>query len=208
MTRLMGRVRIGTAANPADAALIRSVFEAHEIHVAIGAEEHASMLGGLGGAFVPLHVTVDEADAEEAVALLHDIREGDHATVEGDTGDDPDDDVDGTEDQWKREPPEALAVTDGEESIEVRIARRRRTMVALLLAFCISFGTAHMFTRAWLRGMILAGVEALGFAYLAVNPALGGCMVGGAIFADAVGSIWRISQGTALPRLPAARVVR
>jgi hypothetical protein len=54
---------------PAEAALLRAAFDAHDIHVVINAEHHASVLGGLGGAFVPLHIMVDEADAEEAAAL-------------------------------------------------------------------------------------------------------------------------------------------
>ena len=71
---MSGRVRIGTCSNPADAALVRSVFDAHEIGVVIGAEHHASLLGPVGGAFLSLDVWVAEADAEEAAALLHDLR--------------------------------------------------------------------------------------------------------------------------------------
>jgi hypothetical protein len=46
-------------------------------------------MGGLGG-FVRLYIFVDREDAEDAVALLRDIRTGDHAVSEGnDLPDDP-----------------------------------------------------------------------------------------------------------------------
>ncbi len=67
-------MRIGTCTGPADAALVKSAFAAHEIPVLINAEQHASMLGGLGGAMVPLHILVDDTYAEDATALLADIR--------------------------------------------------------------------------------------------------------------------------------------
>jgi alpha-beta hydrolase superfamily lysophospholipase len=89
----MGRVQIGTCTGPADAALVRAVFEAHQIPVLINAEQHASMLGGLGGAFVPLHILVDDEYAEEAAGLLSDLREHDRTTAaEAETAADPADD--------------------------------------------------------------------------------------------------------------------
>src|SRR4051812_12815132 len=71
-----GRVRIGTCANPADAALIRSVFAARGVGVVIGAEHHASLLGPIGGSFLSLDIWVARDEAEEAAALLRDLREG------------------------------------------------------------------------------------------------------------------------------------
>src|SRR5512144_2607043 len=86
--RMTSRIRIGTCSGVADAALVRSVFGAHGIHVVIGAEGHAGVLGGLGGSFLSLDIFVAEADAEEAVALLHDIRGGDREDPD-DPGDAP-----------------------------------------------------------------------------------------------------------------------
>src|SRR3954466_16343190 len=77
------RVRIGTCSGPAEAAFVRSVFDAHELPVVINGEMHASTMGGLGG-FVQLDIRVDAGDAEDAVALLRDIRGGDHAVSEDD----------------------------------------------------------------------------------------------------------------------------
>src|SRR4051812_27678358 len=82
-TCMKNRVQIGTCSGPAEAAFVRSVFNAHELPVIINGEMHASAMGGLAG-FVPLNILVDEDDAEEAIALLRDIREGAHALSEGD----------------------------------------------------------------------------------------------------------------------------
>lgn len=190
-----GRVRIGTCSNPNDAALVRSVFAAHEIGVVIGAEHHASLFGLLGGAFLSLDIWVAEEDAEEAAALLHDLRERGAGTAPEDDGDD---EADGEADA----PP---APSETGESLQWRLDRRRRTGVVLLIGTVLTFGTAHMFTRAWMRGIALAGLEVLGLRYLAAGNALGGAMVASAIVYDLVGAIWRVR---AAPRttLPVARV--
>lgn len=89
----MGRVRIGTCSGPADAALVKAAFEAHQIPLLINAEQHASMLAGLGGAFVPLHIYVDETHAEAASELLEDLRAKDRdPTTEAEREADAEDD--------------------------------------------------------------------------------------------------------------------
>lgn len=89
----MGRVSIGTCVGPGDVALVKAAFDAHQIPVLINAEHHANMLGGLGGVLTPLHILVDDARAEEAAALLQDIRAKNHdlttdAEREADAADD------------------------------------------------------------------------------------------------------------------------
>ena len=206
---MSGRVRIGTCSNPADAALVRSVFAAHEIDVVIGAEHHASLLGPLGGAFLSLDIWVAEVDAEEAAALLHDLRErGAEATPDGED-EDHEEDGDAAEgsagDDAGQPTPAPPAPSAPSESLRWRLDRRRRTGVVLLLGTFITFGTAHMFTRAWMRGIALAGLEILGFRYLAAGNSLGGAMVLSAIIYDLSGAIWRVRMA---PRtsLPVARV--
>ena len=194
-------MRIGTCSNPADAALVRSVFDAHEIHVVIGAEHHASLLGPLGGAFLSLDIWVAEEDAEEAAALLHDLRErGAEATPEDEDHEEDGDVADGSagEAAGQHAPPAPSAPG---ESLQGRLDRRRRTGTVLLLGAFVTFGTAHMFTRAWMRGIALAGLEVLGLRYIAVGNALGGVMIASAIVYDLVGAIWRVRTppSTALP---------
>ena len=197
----MGRVRIGTCSGPADAALVRSVFDAHGIPIVINAEQHASVLGGLGGAFVPLHIYVDDAYAEDAAALLEDLRGRDA----------PEDDLDAEAAGAAREgvdddDAEAAAGDDGMD-IDAHIARRRRTAIALLLGCCVTFGTAHMSTGAWFRGLLLAGLELLAIRYFAADQMhLGTILLVTAVVADVVGGVWRAR--TLAPRLPVARTVR
>jgi hypothetical protein len=111
------------------------------------------MLGGLGGAFVSLDIIVDEADAEDAVELLRDIREGDHAASDDDAADDPDpasDDADRDADAdgvWASRGEPRDAPLPFASSVVTVSDRRRRIAIALLLAATLGFGTAHMFTR-------------------------------------------------------------
>jgi Putative prokaryotic signal transducing protein len=185
----MGRVCIGTCLGPADAALVRSAFEAHDLHVFINAEQHASMLGGLGGGLVPLQIYVAEEDAEEAAALLKDLRE--HTA--SDAGDDEHEDDE--ED-------------DGEAAgaVEQRVASRRRTGVVLLLAMCVTFGTASMYVGSWIRGVTLAVVEILGFKYTIAQPKVGAPIFAACIAADLILSLITVRRARAA--IPEARVRR
>jgi hypothetical protein len=219
------RVRIGACANPADAALVRSVFAARDIPVVIGAEHHASLLGPIGGAFLSLDIWVAEEDAEDAAALLHDLREHpadgdlDAAALEaggagrGDAGD-PDGEHDGGDghdaiapDDSAALPAEQQAVQAPGDSVDAQLERRRRTGIAILLGCFITFGTAHMSTRAWLRGIALAGLEAFGFRLVAAGDRLGPVLVIAAIMWDLVGAIWRIRRQPD-STLPIARLRR
>jgi len=179
----MTRVRIGTCSGPAEAALVRAAFEAHDIPVVINAEQHASMLGGLGGGLVPLHIDVPEDKAEEAVALLQELR-GDEAA---EIPDEPDD------------PAESMA------DVVARVQRRRNTGIVVALALCISFGTAHMYTRAWKRGVALALLELLSIRMMFESRQLGGGLLLGCIAIDLVGALIRVRAPVAT--IPPARVV-
>jgi hypothetical protein len=168
------------------------MFTAHGIDVVVAAEHHAGLLGGLGAAFLALDLWVASDDAEEAAALLHDLRERDasdshEALVEID--DDASDDDD----------------SEPGASLQQRIDRRRQTGVALLLGCCVTFGTAHVLTGSWARGIGLAALELFGIFRLAGGHALGGVAVAVAILADVTGAVWRVRAATR-PALPAARV--
>ena len=203
---MKNRVKIGTCSGPAEAAFVRSVFDAHDLPVVINGEMHAQTMGGLGG-FVRLDILVDSEDAEEAIALLNDIRAGAHAVSEGeelpgDAGEDEAErarsderaDADGV---WNAKP-ESAAVeappparsytpTTGFDT------RRRRTGAVLLLSVLAGFGTAHMSTGAWIRGGLIAVVNIVGIAYASSGQVhLGGWLVFGARFVDMVGALWRV----------------
>ena len=203
---MKNRVQIGTCSGPAEAAFVRSVFDAHDLPVIINGEMHASVMGGLAG-FVPLNILVDEDDAEEAAALLRDIRQGEHAVSEGDEHaasegeappDDPDrDERDDAAGVWRspadaaasKAPPAApvFTPTTGFDT------RHRRTGIVLLLAVLVGFGTAHMSTGAWGRGIAIAALNVAGFAYVVNgNFHLGGWLLFVARFVDLLGALWRV----------------
>jgi hypothetical protein len=166
--------------------MVRSAFAAHDVAIFINAEHHANVLGGLGGAIVPLEIYVDDADAEEASALLRDLR-GEDAAHDDEEPLEPEPEPDDDDDD------DASASSS---SIDVRIDRRRRTGVVMLLACCVTFGTASMYTRAWLLGALLAGGELLSFTYLVTQPRLGAPMLVGIILTDLISSLWRVRRSS------------
>lgn len=192
---MSGRVRIGTCANPADAAFIRSMFAARGIAVVIAAEHHASLLGAIGSSFLSLDIWVDADDAEEAAALLRDLREGDAgaAAAGDDTGDDTGE--------------LAGDADDDDDDVHARTVYRRRTGLALLLACCITFGTAHMVTGAWARGVLLAAIEIFGIRALIHGHRVGALIVIATITTDLFGAMWRLRTAYR-PPLPTARLRR
>lgn len=193
-TPVSGRVRIGTCADPADAALIRSMFAARGLGVVIGAEHHASLLGPLGGSFLSLDIWVASDDAEEAAALLDDLRTGGRAAdgqADGDAGAEP-------------SPPDE---DDRELEYEhrIRVEQRRRASLAILLGCFITFGTAHMVTGAWARGLVLAAIEMVGLRYLLLGERFGTALILAAVITDLTGALWRLRRQQTLPT---ARILR
>jgi len=190
------RVKIGTCSGPAEAAFVRSVFDAHEIPAVINGEMHASAMGGLGG-FVRLDIFVDQDDAEDALALLRDIREGDHAVSDGDLHDEPErderderGDADGV---WDAEHETGVSRASGAAPTTSFDTRRRSTGAVLLLSVMLGFGTAHMSTGAWGRGIAIAALNVVGIWYVVGgNAVLGGWLLFGARFADLFGALWRV----------------
>lgn len=183
------------------------MFTARGFQVVIGAEHHGGMFAGLGG-FLSLDIWVAEEDAEDAAALLADLRDHDASADDDDLPDgDPDDadgmhegDADAADDA---DPDEAELDGDARPglSIEQRSSRRRDTAYILLLGCTIGFGTAHMFTRAWGRGFALAGFQLLGLvqAVSGSTPAL--IILIAAKLVDVGGALWRVRTAptTALP---------
>jgi hypothetical protein len=213
------RVRIGTCANPADAALVRSVFAAFGIDVLIAAEHHASLLGGVGSNFLSLDIWVDAADAEEAAALLHDLREpggaararanGTEGEAEGEgeadaASDAGDDAADGEPGDPADAGPDG---TDLSDDVRRRTRRRQRAGVAMLLGCCLTFGAAHMVMGAWRRGIALAVLEVCGFLQIVHRGGFGPLLVVVAIVADLVGTLVMIRDAHRV-QIPEARVRR
>jgi hypothetical protein len=181
-------VRVATCNDQAESALIRAVLSAHGIEAIIPGDAVPHM--GLGGVAFQTVVFVREDQAEEATALIAEMREG--GEVEADDPDEPEDDE------------QSLATTD----VAVVVNRRARTVLTLMLALMLTFGTGHMSTGAWKRGIALAAVEAVGIQHLAAGHRWGIALVLGAVLADLVGSLVRVQKRGAPSNLPTARVRR
>lgn len=190
---MSGRVRIGTCANPADAAFVRSMFAARGIAVVIAAEHHASLLGAIGSGFLSLDIWVAAEDAEEAAALLRDLRESDAGAAATDCASDGDP-ADGCD-------------TDDDFDVQAYTERRRRTGLAILLACFVTFGTGHMVTGAWLRGVVLAAIETIGIRLLVHGNRIGSALIVATVAADLIGALWRL-RAASPPPLPVARIRR
>jgi hypothetical protein len=207
---MKNRVCIGTCSGPAEAAFVRSVFDAHDLPVVINGEMHANAMGGLGG-FIGLEIFVDREDAEDAIALLADIRAGERGASEDDRSPDGDPAAASDEllDDQGDERADAAGVWDAKHPAEVPDTaaaststtgfdtRRRRTGVVLLLSVVAGFGTAHMSTGAWGRGVIIAMLNIVGITYaIGGNATFGGWLLFAARFADLVGALWRVWSST------------
>lgn len=182
-------VRVATCHDPAEATVIRSVLEAHGIDAIIPGEQSAS----LGTAVVGFrtHVFVDSADAEAASELIAGMREG-GAEPDADAEDDRDEDDD------------ALVQSD----VAVVVDRRVRLGATVLLALVVSFGTAHMSTGAWKRGVALAALELVGILRVAAGNKAGAALVALAVLADLVGAVMRVRARGAPAPLPTATLKR
>ncbi|MBP6631039.1 MAG: DUF2007 domain-containing protein [Kofleriaceae bacterium] len=198
------QVIVATCTNLAEAAAVRSLLGAHDIHVVISGEQHQHAFGGLLGTAVSLDVRVAAGAAERATELIAELRRG---------GGGEDDDA-LTAEALALAPPElapADADADASADLDPTAAagqlRRRRT-VAALVACTITFGTGHAAAGAWLRFMLLAGLEALGLRYLAGGAVgLGASLVVGAVALDIVGSQLELGgQARRARTLPRAQV--
>jgi hypothetical protein len=180
------RVRVATAANPSEAAMIRSLLAAHEIHAVVSGETHANMLGGLAGPLISLDVWVDREDAEQAAELIAGLRSGEDIEAP------PDDDDD---DEEERGP-----------HVDWDIERRKRTGVVLLLSCVLTFGTGHMYARAWFRGITLAAIELVGIRQAAADSRAIALIVGAILF-DLIGAMILVRRQIRDQQLPRAKVL-
>ena len=181
------KLQIATCRDGAEAALVRAMLEGHGIHAHVAGEHHASMLGGLGGVLVPLHVWVDAEDAEPAAELIRAMREDEVDVEPGEVDPEVDDELD--------------AAADPREAIDAR----RKTGIVLLLSCVVTLGTGHVYAGAWVRGLVLAAIEIYGFSVVGQDAQLGFALIAGAVVVDAVGATLRVRR--LRERVPRARLL-
>ena len=184
------RIAVATCANSVEASTLKSLLQSQGIHATVSGEHHAALLGGLGGAAFSLQLQVAVKDADEARRLVAEARQG----------------VDISDEALEAEAMAAGAPVDADalayaqvadpsgpieslQSLSGRLNYRRRVAMGALLSCCITFGTGHMVAGAWLRAMVLIGMEIMGLKYLAANQTIiGTSLTVGAILIDLVGS--------------------
>jgi hypothetical protein len=180
-------VRVATCHDQAEATLIRAILSAHGIVAMIpggGASAGVAAVGFM------THVFVDREDAEEAAELIAEMRA---APVEG-TPEDEDDADDERE-------------AAGKVTLGVALERRTRIPALVVLSVMIGFGTAHMVTGAWKRGLGLAALEIVGIRMLWDGSRFGAAVVVAAVLLDLTGSIVRAyRRASPSSRLPVARL--
>ncbi len=197
------RVRIATCRDNAEAAVIRAVLTGHDIVVHISGEHHAAMVG-MGAAAIALDVWVDRDDAEDAAALIAELREGGAAAL-------ADDEIpaDDTAERADEVSPGGALVRAPVDTL-ARVGRNKRLVGAALIGLMLQHGTAHLSTRAWKRGIALAAVQILGWRHFAAgNVVIASALIAGAVVTDIVGALWEIVRTSAVAAdLPPARVSR
>lgn len=181
-------MRIATCRDNAEAAVIRAALSSHDLHVFINGENAAPMFG-LGAAAISLDVWVDREEVEEALALIRELREG----GEGGLVDDeiP---IDDTAERAEELTDDGAIVAPAEDTL-ARLGTRKRIVLAVLVGLFMGHGTAHMSTRAWKRGLVLAAAQIYGWVQLAKgNLQLGAALAVATMAMDIVGAVIEITQ--------------
>lgn len=169
--------------DPAEAAVIRTILTAHDIYVWM--PEGASSAGVAAVGF-STRVFVPPDQAEQARELIAEMRREHEAAPT----DDPDDDADDE---------------DTGEDVGSSVERRKKVGAAVLFAVLIQWGTGHMSTGAWMRGLACAMLQFAGLRLLWRGDRLGVALWVAAVALDLIGSVTRAARARPSP-LPRAQV--
>lgn len=161
-------VCIGEARNSVEASLIKTFLNDNGIFCYIQGEGHRSQLGVIGQ-YIALNVHVKSDQAKEASVLLNQIFDQRSKTLE------------------ERDNPVSSDIVDE------HAPRKKRIGVVLLLTFCVTFGTAHLYVGAFGRFLCLACFETIG-VFLILGKVEKGISVGiiliiCAVVLDCVGAV-------------------
>jgi Putative prokaryotic signal transducing protein len=182
-------VAVTTCHSPAEAMMIQAVLSAHGIASVIPGASAASVTAAAVG--FSSRVLVDAEVADEASALISELR---GSGTEGQTPD-----LDDVADEGPSDEPE----------VGLALTRRHRVGVTVCLSLMLTFGAGHLFHRAVGRGMVIAGLEAMGIRYLMAGHRLGSMLVVGAVLLDLLGSVVLAGRDVVRRRsLPPARLLR
>lgn len=194
-------VSVAMCHSPAEAMMIQAMLSARGIHAIIPGSTAASFTAA-ATAFSS-RVLVDQADAEQALALIAELRQ------QADEGGEALDDEGEEGSAHQRE--EERALEEHFDARELRQRRNRMIVASLCLSMMITLGAGHLLQRAWGRAIALIGLELVGLRYLfAGHHTVGAVLFVGAIVLDAVGSAVLASRRFAVakrPQLPSAKLL-
>lgn len=207
-------VSVAMCHSPAEAMMIQAMLSARGIHAIIPGASAASLTAA-ATAFSS-RVLVDEADAEEASALIAELRAeaASAAPGEGEDGSengDGDGDGDGDEDDRPEAREEARALEKNFDAQAARTRRRRMIIASVCISLMFPIGAGHLLQRAWGRAIALIGLDVLGLRYLfAGHHRTGAALLVTAIVLDAFGSAILAARRFSVadrPALPAAKLM-
>jgi hypothetical protein len=187
-------VKLTDCHNPVEAGALREYLQANGVFAYVQGENHSSMLGAIGSIMIELNVLVQRGDLDEARDLLEAFTNANPISDEdwAEGGDDDDDSADLVD------PPQArLSIS--------KIGKNPVT--AAMLGIVPSFGFAHYYTGAFIRGGLLAVTEVIGIMLLGTNLVLGIGLIASAMFVDIAAGAQRASELRGDPELPPARVL-
>lgn len=201
-------VSVAMCHSPAEAMMIQAMLSARGIHAIIPGASAASLTAA-ATAFSS-RVLVDEADAEEASALIAELRDEAASAAPGEDGDGEDGDEDDEDDQSEARQ-EERALEANIDAQTVRTLRKRMIVASLCLSLMITMGAGHLLQRAWGRAFALIGLEVVGLRYLfAGHHRTGAALFVTAIVLDAIGSATLAARRfsvAARPALPSAKLL-
>lgn len=187
-------VSVGQCYSMSEAMMIRSLLGARGIEAIIpGLGFGSSILAATSG--FSSHVLVVRDRAEEAAALLVELREGqsEEALAEGEGQEGALDDS--AEAPEPSEPPVALAMPDPLELA----ARRRRVVATIGLGLFLPFGSGHLLNGAPLRALGLALVQLMALRVLVAGSPAAALVMVAVLMTDLIGGSMLAWRGRALP---------
>lgn len=205
-------VSVAMCHSPAEAMMIQAMLSARGIHAIIPGASAASLTAA-ATAFSS-RVLVDEADAEEASALIAELRAEAASAAPGqgeDGNEDGNENGDGDGDDRPEAREEARALEKNFDAQAARTRRRRMIIASICISLMFPMGAGHLLQRAWGRAIALIGLDVLGLRYLfAGHHRTGAALLVTAIVLDAFGSAILAARRfsvAARPALPAAKLM-
>jgi hypothetical protein len=166
-------VSVGECFGMGDAMLIRSALSAHDIEAVIPGLSSGTAAYTSG---FTSKILVDAEHAEEATALIAELRSGASQAIDADD----DEGGDGADARQDR-----AAMDDAAPMMQ----RRRWAVVTVLAALSVPLGAGHLVNRAFGRALLLGGAQVLAVSYMSAGHRVAAAMVAAVVALDILGAL-------------------